>query len=161
MGREERDGNRRRRKGRGKQWEDRRGMGTEGGEKVEENNGKRGEGWEQKEEKRQRKTMGREERDGYRRRRKGKGKQWEDRRWMGTEGGEKAKENNGKIGEGWEQKEEKSPQQGDLRLSGPPSGQGADGWARTRDRRVPADLRAGFLATEPPTLQRDEKRVLR
>ncbi|GFN95229.1 hypothetical protein PoB_002173500 [Plakobranchus ocellatus] len=34
-----------------------------------------------------------------------------------------------------------SPQQGDLRLSGPPSGQGAGGGARTRDRRVPADLR--------------------
>ncbi|GFO23846.1 hypothetical protein PoB_005035100 [Plakobranchus ocellatus] len=35
-----------------------------------------------------------------------------------------------------------SPQQGDLRLSGPPSGQGASSGARTRDRRVPADLRA-------------------
>ncbi|GFN97389.1 hypothetical protein PoB_002389500 [Plakobranchus ocellatus] len=35
-----------------------------------------------------------------------------------------------------------SPQQGDLRLSGPPSGQGAGSGARTRDRRVPADLRA-------------------
>ncbi|GFO40065.1 hypothetical protein PoB_006657000 [Plakobranchus ocellatus] len=34
-----------------------------------------------------------------------------------------------------------SPQQGDLRLSGPPSGQGAGSGARTRDRRVPADLR--------------------
>ncbi|GFO29141.1 hypothetical protein PoB_005564600 [Plakobranchus ocellatus] len=40
-----------------------------------------------------------------------------------------------------------SPQQGDLRLSGPPSGQGAGGGARTRDRRVPADLRADSLAT--------------
>ncbi|GFO32973.1 C-type lectin-related protein 4 [Plakobranchus ocellatus] len=30
-------------------------------------------------------------------------------------------------------------QQGDLRLSGPPSGQGAGSGARTRDRRVPAD----------------------
>ncbi|GFO05924.1 transposon tf2-11 polyprotein [Plakobranchus ocellatus] len=30
-----------------------------------------------------------------------------------------------------------SPQQGDLRLLGPPSGQGAGGGARTRDRRVP------------------------
>ncbi|GFO10730.1 hypothetical protein PoB_003723500 [Plakobranchus ocellatus] len=28
-----------------------------------------------------------------------------------------------------------SPQQGDLRLSGPPTGQGADGGARTRDRK--------------------------
>ncbi|GFO06161.1 hypothetical protein PoB_003266600 [Plakobranchus ocellatus] len=44
-----------------------------------------------------------------------------------------------------------SPQQGDLRLSGPPSGQGAGGGARTRDRRDPADLRADSLATLPPT----------
>ncbi|GFO46153.1 hypothetical protein PoB_007265800 [Plakobranchus ocellatus] len=41
-----------------------------------------------------------------------------------------------------------SPQQGDLRLSGPLSGQGAGGGARTR---VPADLRAGTLSTVPPT----------
>ncbi|GFO26126.1 hypothetical protein PoB_005263100 [Plakobranchus ocellatus] len=40
-----------------------------------------------------------------------------------------------------------SPQQGDLRLSGPPSGQGASSGARTRDRRVPADLRADSQAT--------------
>ncbi|GFO37238.1 hypothetical protein PoB_006374300 [Plakobranchus ocellatus] len=40
-----------------------------------------------------------------------------------------------------------SPQQGDLKLSGPPSGQGAGGGDRTRDRRVPADLRADSLAT--------------
>ncbi|GFN76363.1 hypothetical protein PoB_000286900 [Plakobranchus ocellatus] len=44
-----------------------------------------------------------------------------------------------------------SPQQGDLRLSGPPSGQGAGSGARTRDRRVPADLRADSQATELPT----------
>ncbi|GFN98579.1 hypothetical protein PoB_002508500 [Plakobranchus ocellatus] len=44
-----------------------------------------------------------------------------------------------------------SPQQGDLRLSGPPSGQGAGSGARTRDRMVPADLRADSLATVPPT----------
>ncbi|GFO49852.1 hypothetical protein PoB_007635700 [Plakobranchus ocellatus] len=44
-----------------------------------------------------------------------------------------------------------SPQQGDLRLSGPPSGQGADSGARTRDRRVPADLRADSQATVLPT----------
>ncbi|GFN76575.1 hypothetical protein PoB_000308100 [Plakobranchus ocellatus] len=44
-----------------------------------------------------------------------------------------------------------SPQQGDLRLSGPPSGQGAGGGARTRDRKVPADLRADSLATVLPT----------
>ncbi|GFO00004.1 hypothetical protein PoB_002650900 [Plakobranchus ocellatus] len=44
-----------------------------------------------------------------------------------------------------------APQQGGLRLSGPPSGQGAGGGARTRDRRVSADLRADSLATVPPT----------
>ncbi|GFO46999.1 hypothetical protein PoB_007350400 [Plakobranchus ocellatus] len=44
-----------------------------------------------------------------------------------------------------------SPQQGDLRLSGSPSGHGAGGGARTRDRRVPSDLRADSLATVPPT----------
>ncbi|GFO00929.1 hypothetical protein PoB_002743400 [Plakobranchus ocellatus] len=43
-----------------------------------------------------------------------------------------------------------SPQQGDLRLSGPPSGQGAHGRARIRDRRIPADLRADSLSTVPP-----------
>ncbi|GFN88976.1 hypothetical protein PoB_001548200 [Plakobranchus ocellatus] len=45
------------------------------------------------------------------------------------------------------------PQQGDLRLSGPPSGQGAGGGARTRDRSVKsaASLRADSLATVPPT----------
>ncbi|GFO31800.1 hypothetical protein PoB_005830500 [Plakobranchus ocellatus] len=41
-----------------------------------------------------------------------------------------------------------SPQQGDLRLLGPPSGQGAGGGARTRDRRVPADLREDSPATQ-------------
>ncbi|GFO42587.1 hypothetical protein PoB_006909200 [Plakobranchus ocellatus] len=35
--------------------------------------------------------------------------------------------------------------------SGPPSGQGAGGLARTRDRRVPANLRTGLLSTLPPT----------
>ncbi|GFO01116.1 hypothetical protein PoB_002762100 [Plakobranchus ocellatus] len=44
-----------------------------------------------------------------------------------------------------------SPQQGDLRLSGPPSGQGAGGGARTSNRNVSADLRADSLATVPPT----------
>ncbi|GFO26384.1 hypothetical protein PoB_005288900 [Plakobranchus ocellatus] len=39
-----------------------------------------------------------------------------------------------------------SPQQGDLRLSGPLSGQGAGGGARTRNRRVPADLRMNSLS---------------
>ncbi|GFO07492.1 hypothetical protein PoB_003399700 [Plakobranchus ocellatus] len=33
-----------------------------------------------------------------------------------------------------------SPQPGELWFSGPPSGQGADGGARTRDTRVPEDL---------------------
>ncbi|GFN81564.1 hypothetical protein PoB_000807000 [Plakobranchus ocellatus] len=44
-----------------------------------------------------------------------------------------------------------SAQQGDLRLLGPPSGQGAVGGARTPNRRVPADLRADSLATVLPT----------
>ncbi|GFN82734.1 hypothetical protein PoB_000924000 [Plakobranchus ocellatus] len=44
-----------------------------------------------------------------------------------------------------------SPQQGDLRLSDPPSGQGAGGGARASNRRIPADLRADSLATVPPT----------
>ncbi|GFN96264.1 hypothetical protein PoB_002277000 [Plakobranchus ocellatus] len=46
-----------------------------------------------------------------------------------------------------------SPQQGDLRLSGPPAGQGAGGGARTRDRTFPADLRADSLASVPPMPQ--------
>ncbi|GFN77124.1 hypothetical protein PoB_000363000 [Plakobranchus ocellatus] len=50
-----------------------------------------------------------------------------------------------------EQKLAAIPQQGDLRLLGPPSGRDADGGARTRDRRVPADLRAHAQATVPPT----------
>ncbi|GFN90502.1 hypothetical protein PoB_001700800 [Plakobranchus ocellatus] len=33
----------------------------------------------------------------------------------------------------------------------PSSGQGTDSGARTRDRRIPADLRAHSLATVPPT----------
>ncbi|GFO18313.1 hypothetical protein PoB_004481800 [Plakobranchus ocellatus] len=43
-----------------------------------------------------------------------------------------------------------SPQHGDFRLSGPPSGQGAGGGARTRDRKIPADNRANSLATVAP-----------
>ncbi|GFO12443.1 hypothetical protein PoB_003894800 [Plakobranchus ocellatus] len=43
-----------------------------------------------------------------------------------------------------------SPQQSDLMLSGPSSGQGAGSRARTCDRRVPADLKADSLATVPP-----------
>ncbi|GFO18542.1 hypothetical protein PoB_004504700 [Plakobranchus ocellatus] len=42
------------------------------------------------------------------------------------------------------------PQQSDLRLSGPPTGQGVGSGARTSDRRVPADLRSDSLATVPP-----------
>ncbi|GFO03427.1 hypothetical protein PoB_002993200 [Plakobranchus ocellatus] len=38
---------------------------------------------------------------------------------------------------------------GDLRLSSPPSGQGAGGGARIRDRRVNAYLRADSLVTVP------------
>ncbi|GFO24636.1 hypothetical protein PoB_005114100 [Plakobranchus ocellatus] len=44
-----------------------------------------------------------------------------------------------------------SPHRGDLRLSGLPSGQGADGGARVRDRSVPAYLRADSISTVPPT----------
>ncbi|GFN97921.1 glucose dehydrogenase [Plakobranchus ocellatus] len=44
-----------------------------------------------------------------------------------------------------------SPQQCDLRPSGHPSGQGAGGGARTRDRMTPADIRADSLVTVPPT----------
>ncbi|GFO17605.1 hypothetical protein PoB_004411000 [Plakobranchus ocellatus] len=44
-----------------------------------------------------------------------------------------------------------SPQQGDLRLSGPPSCQGAGSGAPNRDRKVPADLREDSLATVPRT----------
>ncbi|GFO29658.1 homeobox protein cut-like 1 [Plakobranchus ocellatus] len=36
-------------------------------------------------------------------------------------------------------------------FSGPPSGKGAGSRARTRDRRVPADVRADSLGTMPPT----------
>ncbi|GFO20251.1 hypothetical protein PoB_004675600 [Plakobranchus ocellatus] len=46
-----------------------------------------------------------------------------------------------------------SPRQDDLRLSEPSSGQGTGGGARNRDRRVPADRKAGFLSTSSPTLR--------
>ncbi|GFO25721.1 hypothetical protein PoB_005222600 [Plakobranchus ocellatus] len=49
-----------------------------------------------------------------------------------------------------------SPQQGDSRLSGPPSSQGDSGGVRARNRRVPADLRAESLATVPPTPPPDD-----
>ncbi|GFO43947.1 major facilitator superfamily domain-containing protein 4 [Plakobranchus ocellatus] len=51
-----------------------------------------------------------------------------------------------------------NPQQGDLRLSGPPSGQGAGSGARTRDRRVPADLRADSQATATDAPSRKGKK---
>ncbi|GFO39378.1 hypothetical protein PoB_006588300 [Plakobranchus ocellatus] len=47
-----------------------------------------------------------------------------------------------------------SPQQGDLKLSGLPSGQGAGGGAQTCDRRIPADIKADSLATVLPTFPR-------
>ncbi|GFO20123.1 hypothetical protein PoB_004662800 [Plakobranchus ocellatus] len=40
----------------------------------------------------------------------------------------------------------------------PPTGHGAGGGVRTRDRRSPADLRADSLTTEPPTPQPWRKR---
>ncbi|GFO10526.1 hypothetical protein PoB_003703100 [Plakobranchus ocellatus] len=43
------------------------------------------------------------------------------------------------------------PQQGDLRLSCPPSDQGASGGARTCYRIVLADLRASSLSSVPPS----------
>ncbi|GFN74716.1 hypothetical protein PoB_000122200 [Plakobranchus ocellatus] len=53
----------------------------------------------------------------------------------------------------------RGPQQGDLRLSGPPPGQGAGSRVRTRDRRVPADLRADSQATVLPTPPEVQKRT--
>ncbi|GFO12395.1 hypothetical protein PoB_003890000 [Plakobranchus ocellatus] len=44
-----------------------------------------------------------------------------------------------------------SPQEGDFRLSGHPSDQGAGGRTRTRDRNIPAELRADSLDTVPLT----------
>ncbi|GFN82539.1 hypothetical protein PoB_000904500 [Plakobranchus ocellatus] len=59
------------------------------------------------------------------------------------------------MGERGEEEEEvecveMSPQDDDLRLSGPPSDQGAGGGARTRDIRIPVNLRAGSLCAVPP-----------
>ncbi|GFO23246.1 hypothetical protein PoB_004975100 [Plakobranchus ocellatus] len=42
---------------------------------------------------------------------------------------------------------------GDYTDSGPPSGHSASGGARTRNRRVPADLKMDSLSTVPPTPQ--------
>ncbi|GFO11036.1 hypothetical protein PoB_003754100 [Plakobranchus ocellatus] len=55
----------------------------------------------------------------------------------------------------WRAQGKPSTQQGDLGLSGPTSSHGAGGGARTRDRRVPADLSADSLATMPLTPQQD------
>ncbi|GFO18307.1 hypothetical protein PoB_004481200 [Plakobranchus ocellatus] len=44
-----------------------------------------------------------------------------------------------------------SIQQGDLSLSGLPSGRGGGGGTRTHDGRLSADIRAESLSTEPPT----------
>ncbi|GFO49329.1 hypothetical protein PoB_007583400 [Plakobranchus ocellatus] len=52
-----------------------------------------------------------------------------------------------------------SPQRDDVRLSGPPSGQGAGGGARTCDRWIPADLTADSLATVPPTPRVSESKL--
>ncbi|GFN89262.1 hypothetical protein PoB_001576800 [Plakobranchus ocellatus] len=53
-----------------------------------------------------------------------------------------------------------SLQQGDLRLSGPPSGQGAGGGAQACDGRNPADLRADSQAIVPPTPLTDFGKVI-
>ncbi|GFN93117.1 neuropeptides capa receptor [Plakobranchus ocellatus] len=50
-----------------------------------------------------------------------------------------------------------NPQQGDLRLSGPPSGQGTGGGARTRDRRVPANLRSQIHYTTDTPMKNGNK----
>ncbi|GFN95118.1 hypothetical protein PoB_002162400 [Plakobranchus ocellatus] len=43
------------------------------------------------------------------------------------------------------------PPQDDLRLSGPPSCQGANYVIRTRDKRVPVDIKTSLPSTGPPT----------
>ncbi|GFO44279.1 hypothetical protein PoB_007078400 [Plakobranchus ocellatus] len=50
-------------------------------------------------------------------------------------------------------KEVGCPPRSDLRLSGPPSGQGACGRALTRNRKAPADLRADSLSPVPRSPQ--------
>ncbi|GFN76968.1 hypothetical protein PoB_000347400 [Plakobranchus ocellatus] len=55
-----------------------------------------------------------------------------------------------------------SLQLGDFRLSGTPSGQGASDGVRTRERNVPADLRADWLSTvprRPHALREDERQA--
>ncbi|GFO45852.1 hypothetical protein PoB_007235700 [Plakobranchus ocellatus] len=54
-----------------------------------------------------------------------------------------------------------SPKQDDFRLSGPPSGQGVCGGARTRNRRIPVDLRADLPATVPLKRKHGEKNMLK
>ncbi|GFO15178.1 hypothetical protein PoB_004168300 [Plakobranchus ocellatus] len=53
----------------------------------------------------------------------------------------------------------RTPKQGDLKLSGPPSGQGAGGGARTRDRKVFEDLKADSLAIVRPTPRTAKKKI--
>ncbi|GFO49037.1 hypothetical protein PoB_007554200 [Plakobranchus ocellatus] len=53
-----------------------------------------------------------------------------------------------------------SPHQGVLRLSGPPTGQGAGGRAQNRDRRIPTDLRADSLSTVSTTPGRLIKKLM-
>ncbi|GFN80613.1 hypothetical protein PoB_000711900 [Plakobranchus ocellatus] len=53
--------------------------------------------------------------------------------------------------EEWKTITRASPQLGDIRLLGAPSGQDAGGGARTRDRRVPTDHRADTLVNVSPT----------
>ncbi|GFO47056.1 hypothetical protein PoB_007356100 [Plakobranchus ocellatus] len=50
-----------------------------------------------------------------------------------------------------------SPQQDNLRLSVPPSGESASDGARTRDRWIPEDLRADPLSTVPTTPSDEEE----
>ncbi|GFO15870.1 hypothetical protein PoB_004237500 [Plakobranchus ocellatus] len=47
------------------------------------------------------------------------------------------------------------PQQGDIRLSGPPSGQGTGGEVQTPDGGIPPDIRADLLSTAPSMLHRE------
>ncbi|GFN84322.1 hypothetical protein PoB_001082800 [Plakobranchus ocellatus] len=57
----------------------------------------------------------------------------------------------------WDRVEEQArPQQGDLRLLDPPSGQGAGGGARTRNRRALADLRRTRKPLKPSNVGASE-----
>ncbi|GFO13455.1 hypothetical protein PoB_003996000 [Plakobranchus ocellatus] len=50
-----------------------------------------------------------------------------------------------------------SPQKVYIRLSGPPSGQDASGGTRTRDRRIPEDIRADSLASSSSSNNNKDK----